>query len=140
MNEMHERCFSKLMTLPLTSMQCKLAQHMDINDLTALQLPFQIWQRAHLCYYLLLLTVAFSPFQFLQSNTKTRYFLPSCAALPARRLGCTRGSQGTQPGQLTQYDQRNIPYFMMPHLPIKAEVEKETFRMMASVSLGNLYA
>jgi len=29
---------------------------------------------------------------------------------------------------------------MMPHLPIKAEVEKETFRMMASVSLGNLYA
>lgn len=45
---------------------------------------------------------------------KGKAFSVSHTALPARRLGCTRSWEGTQPRQLTHTNQRNIPSHLIP--------------------------
>lgn len=49
-------------------------------------------------------------FQLLQrsAHTQPRTVLAPHAALPARRLGCTRRWEGTQAGDMTQNDQRDV--------------------------------
>lgn len=80
-------------------------------------------------------------FWLLQSSTYTdpKTFQP--VALPCHwGAGGAEGAAGTQPGQLTQNDQREIPYHMMSCQTIKAEVKKEEEgeRLEFIVSNGNI--
>ena len=58
----------------------------------------------------------------------------SHAALPEMRLGMHKGGdwEGTQPGQLIQTGQRNIPYRMVSCLVIKDGMKKEGKRVVWS--------
>jgi len=60
-----------------------------------------------------------------QGLHSVKTFSASHTAPPASRLGVHKSWEGTELGQLTPTDLRDIPYLMIAYAAIKAEGQKE---------------
>ena len=73
---------------------------------------------------------------------KAKAFSAPHTTTPASSWGCTRSWEGTQPGQLTPTDRRDIPYHMMSRSAYKAggrRRQRGTFGVMAFVFPSHRY-